>query len=126
MSLLSDYWSIVRPKIDHAISEAMFDWVGPLEDKIDAVSGEFSGGSSRPLLFGHGRYDDEIGGTYVTVTNITPLQGTDYGVPEVVFVEGGYANYHQPGPRPFMEKAGEEFAAGEGESILQGHLDAIS
>lgn len=125
MSLLSDYMSIVRPKIDLAISNAMYAWVGPFKSTIDSVSGQLSGSSSRPMLFGHGSYKDAVGSNYVQITNVTPMQGTDYGVPEVVFVEDGMTNYHMPGPRPFMERAGTEFAEGEGSSILQSYLDAI-
>ena len=54
------------------------------------------------------------------------MQGTDYGVPEVVFVEEGLPNYNMPGPRPFMEDAGQLFADGEGTTILQRNLDMIS
>ena len=125
MALVDDYIGVIRPKIDRAISDAMYAWVQPFKDTIDKVSGEFGGSYSRPLLFGHGTYEDEVGSNYVTITNITPMQGTDYGVPEVVFVEEGLSNYHMPGPRPFMERAGQEFADGEGTSILQTYLDAI-
>lgn len=125
MSLVSDYLGFVRPRIDAAISQAMQAWVEPFKSTIDDVSGRYDGPSSRPMLFGHGSYEEEVGSNYVTITNVTPMQGMDYGVPEVVFVEGGFPNYHMPGPRPFMEEAGQEFAGGPGESILQSYLDAI-
>ena len=125
MSLLSDYSSIIRPKIDNAISNAMYEWVEPFKETINDVSGAITGAYSRPLLFGDGEYSESIGSDYVQITNNTPMQGTDYGVPEVVFVEEGLANYNMPGPRPFMEEAGQKFAEGEGESILQYHLDTI-
>lgn len=125
MSLVSDYLSIVRPKIDSAISIAMYLWVEPFEATIDAVAAELMGDSSRPLLLGNGVYDDEVGSNYVTIKNITPMQGTDYGVAEVTFVEEGYENYHMPGPRPFMERAGQEFAGGAGERLLQQALDSF-
>lgn len=125
MSLVSDYIGFVRPRIDAAISQAMQAWVEPFKSTIDDVSGRYDGPSSRPMLFGHGSYEEEVGSNYVTITNVTPMQGMDYGVPEVVFVEGGFPNYHMPGPRPFMEEAGQEFADGPGESILQSYLDAI-
>lgn len=125
MSLLSDYTSIIRPKIDSAISDAMYAWVDPFKETINEVSGEYDGPSSRPMLFGDGEYSEEVGSDYVSITNITPMQGTDYGVPEVVFVEEGLANYNMPGARPFMEAAGAKFADGEGSTILQQYLDSI-
>ena len=45
----------------------------------------------------------------VTLTNVTRMQGTDYGVPEAEFVQEGYENYNQPGPREFMHKALHEY-----------------
>ena len=125
MSLLSDYQTIVRVKIDNAISNAMYEWVEPLKETINEVSGAISGEYSRPMLFGDGEYSENVGADFVAIPNETPMQGTDYGVPEVVFVEEGFENYHMPGPRPFMEEAGQKFAEGEGERILQSYLDAI-
>ena len=126
MSLYSDYKLLIKPKIDLAISSAMYAWIDPFKQTINEVSGRISGAYSRPMLFGNGEYTvEEIGENYVSITNITPMQGTDYGVPEVVFVEEGFDNYHMPGPRPFMEEAGQTFADGEGTSILQEYLDSI-
>lgn len=124
MGLLIDYASLIRPKIDMAISDAMYAWVQPFKDQIDKQSGEYDGGSSRPLLFGHGSYTETITNDSVTIMNITPMQGTWYGVLEVDFVEQGLDNYHMPGARPFMEDAGKAFAEGEGEHILQTYLDS--
>ena len=125
MGLLSDYTSLIRPKIDNAISNAMYAFEDPLKDQINLTSGEYDGPSSRRELFGGGTYEAEVGSDYISVTNITEMQGTDYGVPEVVFVEEGFANYRMPYPRPFMEEAGKIFAEGEGEHILQTYLDTI-
>lgn len=120
-------WSagIIKAQIEEAVQEAMYAWVTPFEHTIDEVSGEFGGSCSRPLLFGSGVYSDFVGADFVIIENETPMQGTNYGVPEVIFVENGLSNYHMPSARPFMEEAGEKFANGEGESILQGKLDAI-
>ena len=125
MSLVSDYISLVRPKIDSQIASAMYAWVQPLQETIDQVSGEYDGTSSRPLLFGHGSYTEAVTNDSVTVMNVTPMQGTWYDVMEVDFVEQGLANYNMPGPRPFMEEAGKRFAEGEGSHILQSYLDDI-
>ena len=125
MSLYSDYVGSVRPKIDSAISVAMYMWVDPFKATIDLVSAEFDGPRSRPLLFGEGTYKETVGSDYVAIANLTPMQGTDYGVAEVVFVEGGFKKYNMPGPRPFMEKAGQQFADGAGTRILQSCLDTF-
>ena len=125
MSLVSDYVGFVRPKIDSVISVAMYAWVEPFKKHIDVVASEFDGPRSRPMLFGEGEYTETVGNNYVTITNITPMQGTDYGIAEVNFVEYGLANYNMPGPRTFMERAGKEFADGSGSQILQAYLDAL-
>ena len=52
--------------------------------------------------------------------------GTDYGVPEVVFVEEGYPEYNMPGPRPFMEKARNQYVdSGKPEQIIQNAINAM-
>lgn len=124
MGLLSDYTALIRPKIDNAISDAMYAFEEPLKEQVNLSSGEYDGPSSRRALFGGGTYEAEVGSDYISVTNITEMQGTNYGVPEVVFVEEGFSNYRMPGPRPFMEEAGNIFAEGEGEHILQTYLDS--
>lgn len=124
MGLLSDYTALIKPKIDNAISYAMYAFEEPLKAQINLTSGEYDGPSSQRALFGGGTYEAEVGSDYIAVTNITEMQGTDYGVPEVVFVEEGFDNYRMPGARPFMEEAGKIFAEGEGEHILQTYLDA--
>lgn len=53
----------------------------------------------------------DTGGLSVEIKNVTPMQGTDYGVSEVNFVEAGLANYNQPYARPFMEEAKNEYIA---------------
>ena len=118
--------AIVRPQIDNAIASAMYEWVDPFEKTINKVAEELPNeGRMRPELLGDGTYEDEVGSNYVTITNITQMQGTDYGIPEVDFVEEGLENYNMPYARPFMEDAGKEFAEGEGSSILQRHLNSL-
>ena len=124
MSLLDDY-ALLRIRIDNAISEAMYAFEEPLKEQINQTSGEYDGPKSRRALFGGGTYEASIGSDSISVTNITEMQGPNYGIPEVVFVEEGMENYNMPGPRPFMEEAGKVFAEGEGEHILQTYLDTI-
>ena len=125
MSLVEDYYFEIKPKINQVIANTMYEWVQPFKETINAVSRELNGPSSRPMLFGDGVYSETVGYDYVEITNNTPMQGTNYGVPEVVFVEVGASNYHMPGPRPFMEEAGQIFADGQGSSILQANLNGI-
>lgn len=123
MSLVSDYFSEVKPAMENAVASAMYQMVEPLKQKIDEISGEYDGEHSRPRLFGHGDYTDTITNDSITIMNVTPMQGTWYNVLEADFVEEGLANYNMPEPRPFMERAGEEFVNGEGSAILQQYLD---
>lgn len=126
MSLVDDYYAEIKPRINQVIADTMYEWVDPLKDEINNVSRAVKNlGKSRPMLFGDGVYEDTVGYDYVEIHNNTPMQGKDYGVPEVVFVEEGFPNYDMPGPRPFMEEAGQKFADGEGSRILQANLDRI-
>lgn len=125
MSLVSDFDDIVLYRIYPALESAMPQAAQELKETIDEVAKNFSGPRSRPLLFGHGVYYTYNSATSATVVNITPMQGTDYGVPEVVFVEEGMSNYHMPGPREFMEPGRDKFvSSGRFEAIIQGALDA--
>lgn len=126
MGLVSDLLDIVLYQVYPAIESAMPEVGKGLQEEIDIVSGKISGTSSRPLLFGHGSYYQWNSATSVTVMNVTPMQGTDYGVPEVVFVEEGYPEYNMPGPRPFMEKARDQYVdSGKPEQIIQNAIDAM-
>ena len=70
----------------------------------------------------------EVGGGgnsyYLRITNNAVTQ-RPAGDDESDIVEKGYSNYKQPGPRPFMQKALEEFVgSGEAETILKSVLTA--
>ena len=125
MSLVEDYYFEIKPRINQIIANTMYEWVDPLKETINKVSGRIKGDYSRPRLFGDGTYQETVGYDYVEINNNTRMQGSDYGVPEVVFVEEGFANYNMPGPRPFMEEAGQEFADGKGSELLQDNLNKI-
>lgn len=126
MGLVSDLEEIILYRVYPAIESAMPEVGAGLQSEIDDVSGEISGSSSRPMLFGHGNYYQWNDALSVTVMNVTPMQGTDYGTPEVEFVEGGYPEYHMPGPRPFMEKARDQYVdSGKPDQIIQNALNAF-
>lgn len=70
----------------------------------------------------------EVGGGgnsyYLRITNIATTQHPASD-DEADIVEKGYANYRQPGPRPFMQTAVDKFVdSGEAESILRSVLAA--
>ena len=124
MGLADDFKTEIMPRINTAISYAMYAFEQPLKEQINLTSGNYDGPRSRRTLFGGGTYEAQILGDSILITNITPMQGTNQGIPEVDFVEQGLDTYHMPYPRPFMEEAATIFAKGEGEHILQTYLDA--
>ena len=64
----------------------------------------------------------EVGDFYISITNVTQLQHPG-GADESDVVEGGWENYRQPGPRPFMQAALDKFvSSGELDRVLQQYL----
>lgn len=125
MSLLSEYEDIILYRVWPTIESAMPIVGEELKTAINEYSAGFDGPSSRPKLFGDGTYSVICSASSVTVWNRTQMQGTDYGVPEVDFVEGGYESYNMPGPRPFMEPARDEYvASGKPDAVIQSALTA--
>lgn len=125
MSLVEEFRMIMLDRVYPAIESAMPAVGDGLKRAIDEYSSNFDGPRSRPMLFGHGEYFMINDALSVTVINITPMQGTNQGTPEVEFVEEGYETYNMPGPRPFMEPARDEYvASGEPDMIIQAAIDA--
>ena len=127
MGLLEDYLVIKENTISVIETGAMEAIGEELKQEIDEYARDTYGGApySRPKLFGNGDYTIFHDALSVTVWNRTRMQGTDYGVPEVDFVEEGLPEYNMPGPRPFMEKARDKYVeSGRADNILQGVLDA--
>ena len=125
MSLVEDFRMIMLDRVYPAIENAMPAVGEALKRAIDEKASGYDGPYSRPKLFGDGTYTVFHDALSVTVWNRTQMQGTDYGVPEVDFVEGGYPEYNMPGPRPFMEPARDDFvASGEPDAIIQSSLNA--
>lgn len=80
----------------------------------------------RGLIGDAGNMEIESGGGgsefYLRITNITSTQNPA-SADESDIVEGGWANYNQPGPREFMNPAIDEFiGSGEADSILRDYL----
>ena len=125
MSLLYEYETIILDRVYNAIESAMPQVGQELKEAIDEKASGIDGPYSRPALFGNGTYSIFNDALSVTVWNRTQMQGTDYGVPEVEFVEEGYSEYNMPGPRPFMEPARDEFVeSGRPDAIIQQAIDS--
>lgn len=128
MSLITDYMTI-RENVISVIETGAMEAIGEeLKLEIDEYARDTYYGSadySRPKLFGNGDYTIFHDALSVTVWNRTRMQGTDYGIPEVEFVEEGYPEYNMPGPRPFMEKARDQYVdSGRADQVIQGVLNA--
>lgn len=128
MGLAEDYL-LIRESVISVIETGALEAIGEeLKQEIDEYARDtYLGGASnsRPKLFGNGDYTIFHDALSVTVWNRTVMQGTDYGTPEVDFVEGGYPEYNMPGPRPFMEKARDQYVdSGRADNIIQGVLNA--
>lgn len=125
MSLVEEYRMIMLDRVYPTIEAAMPAVGEGLKKAINDYSAQFDGPRSRPKLFGDGTYTVFYDALSVTVWNRTRMQGADYGIPEVDFVEEGLPNYNMPGPRPFMEPARDEYvASGEPDMIIQAAINA--
>ena len=125
MSLLAEYETIILDRVYNAIESAMPQVGQELKEAIDEKASGIDGPYSRPELFGNGTYSIFHDALSVTVWNRTQMQGTDFGTPEVEFVEEGYSEYNMPGPRPFMEPARDEFVeSGRPDAIIQQAIDS--
>ena len=125
MSLLAEYETIILDRVYNAIESAMPQVGQELKEAIDEKASGIDGPYSRPALFGNGTYSIFHDALSVTVWNRTQMQGTDFGTPEVEFVEEGYSEYNMPGPRPFMEPARDEFVeSGRPDAIIQQAIDS--
>ena len=128
MGLLEDYRVILGGVISVIETGAMEAIGEELKNEINETAEDMyfaDADQSRPKLFGDGDYTIFHDALSVTVWNRTRMQGTDYGTPEVDFVEGGYPEYNMPGPRPFMEKARDQYVeSGRPDQVIQGVLVA--
>jgi len=87
---------------------------------------EWAMASRRGTIGSENVLTSEVGGGgnsyYLRITNIAATQHPA-GDDESDIVEQGYANYRQPGPRPFMQTALEKFVdSGEAELTLRSAL----
>ena len=117
MSIMSEYEAIKR-ELYSAIEDALPQLAGELIDEIKTAADAYvysymateeAMGKRRYELGEKYNFEEQYGQDYVSITNVTEQQGTDYGVPEVDFVERGLTSYRQPYPREFMNKALEKY-----------------
>ena len=135
MSLISDYDSI-SAKIDAACIAAVegglrYGLLRKIQEKAEEIVYSYGASawameSRRGLIGDISNMEIEAGGGggefYLRITNVTSLQHPG-AADESDVVEGGWANYRQPGPRVFMQTALDDFeGSGEADSILQQYL----
>ena len=130
MSCVSQYEGEILPSLGAAISDAvatrMTDGLkNAIQQKAKDVVYSSASGYARGILGTLPYLFATAAGYGVTVTSFAPMQGTNYGVSETSFVETGMANYHMPGPRPFMDEGRDEYANGQAKddlaSVLMAH-----
>lgn len=130
MSLTAEYLTVIKPRMENAISNGVVKVATGLLENIekfaqDKVYNAYGGSFRRGRIGGSENMDVQIDNRLITVTNRTPMQGTNYGVSETDFVEGGFSNYNQPFPRPFMEPARDDFVdSGKADAIMADVLRA--
>lgn len=126
MSFVSQYLTEIKPLIDRAVENALPDLADGLKRKIGekAQSEVYSYGATGSAMAKR-RYTigeptgiaAHYGSYQLTLINERTMQGGDGH--EVEMVEEGWANFRQPGPRPFMDEALEEFVgSGEADATL--------
>lgn len=124
MSFVSQF-NLIKTSIDGAVQSALPTLAEGLKRKIaqKATENVYSYGATgsamakrRYTIGSDGNLQSEIGTAQVTIVNTSTMQG---GMGhEVEMVEEGWSEFRQPGPRPFMDDALDEFVAGEGQETL--------
>lgn len=130
MSILTDYNGILD-NVQRAISDALKGDIRHIlleQIRQEAYDRVYTYGAT-PWAMSLRRYeigddanmDVVVGENYIRITNNTQLQHG--GADESDVVEGGWENYRQPGPRPFMNEALNKFVdSGEADRVLQSYL----
>lgn len=131
MSAVSQFntriWTSLTAAVRTAVATTMTDGFKRAikKEAQTAVYEAYSGGGPRRGMIGdESNLFATAGGFVLTITNNTGMQGTNYGVSETTFVEGGFGNYHQPFAREFMEPARDKYVAGEASEDLATALRA--
>lgn len=134
MSVLEQYQTMIRPKIETAIGNALR---GEIKDSLVELIGqkaeenvyEAYTPTEENLLKRRYELGDRknliilVRGNTITIKNVTVMQSGEPG--EAAVVEEGMESYRQPFPRPFMEPALRVFIdGGIGELALKRELEA--
>jgi hypothetical protein len=116
-------------RLQSAVTEALN---GPLKDGLKQAIREkaqtnvynaYSGGGYRRGQIGAPQnLSASVNGYELEIRNVTPPQGSGASMTETGFVEEGAANYRQPFPRPFMDKALEAYTSGQAQDDLAAAL----
>ena len=130
MSFVSQYLTEVKPTIDRAVDNTLFDLAAGLKDRIkrNAQDKVYSYGATasamakrRYTIGAAGNISVHTGEYEVTLINESTMQGGDGH--ETEMVEEGWSNFRQPGPRPFMDEAMNDYIdSGEAETTLANGL----
>lgn len=113
-----------------AVTDAL---AGPLTDGLKQeirrqakarVYAYAGGGCRRGLIGDPVNLEAESDQTELRIRNVTVQQGSAGRLSETNFVESGDPAYHQPGPRPFMDEALQEYAYGKAQDDLAAALRA--
>lgn len=113
-----------------AVTDAL---AGPLTDGLKQeirrqakarVYAYAGGGYRRGLIGDPVNLEAESDQTELRIRNVTVQQGSAGRLSETNFVESGDPAYHQPGPRPFMDEALQEYAYGKAQDDLAAALRA--
>lgn len=132
MSVLEDYAQI-RGLMDSAIGKALGDEVASgLRKKIQQKAREkvysYPVKSKRRMenggLIAEGNLAASVSGLTLSMENTSEPQHAG-GAALTPVVEEGWSNWHQPGPRPFMDEARNAYVdSGEAESAIAAALAA--
>ena len=126
MSFVSQYLLEVKPQIERAIDNALPDLAQGLKQKIEEKARQnvysypataSAMAKRRGMLGGAANISMHMGDKELTLINETTLQHAS--AKETQIVEEGWGNYRQPGPRPFMDEARDEYVdSGEADATL--------
>lgn len=126
MSFVSQYLLEVKPQIERAIDNALPSLAQGLKQKIEekartevySYPATASAMAKRRGTIGSAaNISMHMGERQVTLVNESTMQHG--GGAETQMVEEGWANYRQPGPRPFMDEARDEYVdSGEADATL--------
>ena len=132
MNCLDEYMSTIKPRIEAAVASAMPMLGEKLAAEIDRQAQErvysyaatgWAMAKRRGTIGALANLRIAAGQSSVEIENQSVMQGGLAN--ETAMVEEGWSNFRQPGPRPFMDEAMNEYVdSGKGDRDLAEHLRA--